>query len=129
MANPAAADWWTLSERKSGTRPCSCCASCERRAFWVDLSMINTTSHLPRSWRGPYADGPRYVVRRLAEPWKVHCRKHCRSSKATPGMPIADYVCLRVPVACVLHVANDGLDVTAEGEVVCGVAVELFCRR
>lgn len=33
---------------------------------------------------------------------------------------------LRVPVACVLHAANDGLDATAEDEVVCGVAVELF---
>lgn len=33
---------------------------------------------------------------------------------------------LRVPVACVLHAANDGLDATAEDEVVCGVTVELF---
>jgi hypothetical protein len=32
---------------------------------------------------------------------------------------------LRVPVACVLHAANDGLDATAEDEVVCGVTVEL----
>jgi hypothetical protein len=67
-------------------------------------------------------------VQRLAEAWELHSRRPGRSSKA---VRVHANRGLRVPVACVVHAANDndGLDTTAEDEVVCGVAVELFfCR-